>query len=326
MNRETSRATAVSSRAATGGEMGHQVGQNWITLGFLSILWGGSFFFYKVLAPSLPPLTLVFGRVGFAAVALLAVLVVGRREFPLGASKIGWFLVLGAFNCAIPFSLYAWSERFVTSGVAATLNATTPIFTGIAMHLSSRDDRLTRRKIVGIACAFCGVAVLIGRDLLSGLSLSVLPGELACLGATTSYAIGAVLTRKLHGVAPLQLTTGQLAGAALVILPLALLHDGLSAWRGLGAETWAAWLGIALLSTALAYLIFFRILTVHGANQAVLVTFLVPVSALAMGALLLGETLKWNTLAGAVLIGCGLAVIDGRLLRRLWRREVPCPG
>ncbi|NHO33092.1 DMT family transporter [Acetobacter fallax] len=298
-------------------------GQSWLVLGFLSVLWGGSFFFYKVLAPVLPPATLVLGRVGLAALTLHVVLRLGGSRFSLTSYTARWFLILGIFNCALPFSLYAWSERFVPSGVAATLNATTPIFTAIAMHLTTKDERLTRSVVIGIACAFAGVAVLIGRNLATGLSLTELPGELACLGATTSYAIGNALSRKLKGVQPLLLATGQLTGATVAVAPFAIVLDRFWTLPTLTFSGWAALLGIALLSTALAYLIYFRVLTVHGATRAALVTFLVPVSALIMGALFLGEPIAWNTVAGAGLIGLGLAAIDGRLMRRLWGREDP---
>ncbi|NHN85362.1 EamA family transporter [Acetobacter musti] len=298
-------------------------GQSWLVLGFLSVLWGGSFFFYKVLAPVLPPATLVLGRVGLAALALHAVLFMNGSRLSLTPYLLRWFLILGAFNCALPFCLYAWSERFVPSGVAATLNATTPVFTAVAMHLTTKDERLTRSVVTGIGCAFAGVAVLVGHNLVSGLSLTELPGELACLGATTSYAIGNALSRKLAGVTPLHLATGQLTGAAVVVAPFAIVIDRFWTLPPIALSGWAALFGIALLSTALAYLIYFRILTVHGATRAALVTFLVPVSALIMGAVFLGETIAWNTAAGACLIGLGLAAIDGRLMRRLWRREDP---
>lgn len=301
-------------------------GQNWLLLGFLSVLWGGSFFFYKVLAPVLPPATLVLGRVGMAAVLLHVVLLVRGDRLTFTPHVALWYVLLGTANCAVPFCLYAWSEKTVPSGVAATLNATTPIFTAIAMHFATQDERLTRRVVAGILCAFTGVAVLIGRDLLSGLSLDRLPGELACLGATTSYAIGNVFSRRLKGVPPLHLATGQLTGAALVVAPLAIFSDRFWTLPPLDAAGWSALLGLALLSTALAYLLYFRILTQHGATRAALVTFLVPVSALLMGAAFLGENIAWNTAVGALLIGCGLAAIDGRLMRRVWKREEPSPA
>ncbi|GBR02026.1 DMT family transporter [Acetobacter oeni] len=298
-------------------------GQNWFVLGFLSVLWGGSFFFYKILAPVLPPATLVLGRVGLAALVLHVILRLSGGRLSLTLYKARWFLILGIFNCALPFCLYAWSERSVPSGVAATLNATTPIFTAIAMHLTTKDERLTRSVMTGIGCAFAGVAILIGRDLVGGLSLTELPGELACLGATTSYATGNALSRKLKGISALQLTTGQLTGAAIAVAPFAIFVDRLQVISPLTLSGWAALLGIALLSTALAYLIYFRILARQGATRAALVTFLVPVSAIMMGAVFLGEPVAWNTIAGVALIGIGLAAIDGRLMRRLWRREDP---
>lgn len=316
-------------KVATAGQERHaQTGDNraWLMLGFLSVLWGGSFLFYKILVPVIPPFTLVLGRVGFSALCLHAVLAFRGTPLRLNRSAMLWMFVLGTLNCGLPFSLYAWSERVVSSGVAATLNATTPIFTLIALHCAYREERLTPRMAMGCLCAFFGVAVLIGKDLLSGFSGGQIVGELACLGSTISYAIGNVLARRLKGYQPLQLAAGQLTGAALFVLPGAVIFEGCSFLSPPDAVAWGAWLGIALLSTFLAYILYFGILNRHGAAYVSLVTFLVPVSALSMGVVFLGEKIEWNTLVGAFMIGCGLLVIDGRILRRIWKREEPTPA
>ncbi|MGI4957649.1 MAG: DMT family transporter, partial [Janthinobacterium lividum] len=236
---------------------------------------------------------------------------------------ICWFLLLGTLNCALPFCLFAWSEQRLTSGLAAILNAPTPIVTALVAHFATHDEKLTIRMMIGAVCGLAGVGVLIGPDLVHGLASSNLTAELACLGATMAYAFGGVLSRKVHGVPPLQFATGQLSGAVIVILPFAAFGDRFWTLAPLQASGWAALLGIALLSTSLAYLIYFRILASSGATRAALVTFLVPISALLLGGVFLGERISMRDLAGILTIGLGLAVIDGRLLRVFRDRPDP---
>ncbi len=291
----------------------------WAMLGVLSLLWGGSFFFYKLLAPVLPPFTLVLGRVTIAALALWPLLLLRREAIRPTAALCGWFLLLGALNCALPFSLFAWSERTLPSGLAALLNAPTPILTALIAHVATRDERLTLRTVAGVLCGFAGVAVLIGPAVLEGIGSANLLAQLACLGASLSYAVGGVLARRLRGVTPLQLAAGQLAGAMAVMLPVAALGDRFWSLPPLPASGWASLLGIALLSTALAYLLYFRILASSGATRAALVTFLQPISALLLGLVFLGEPVAPRDVPAILLVASGLALIDGRVLR-LFRR------
>ena len=290
-------------------------GRDWLMLGGLSFLWGGSFFFYKLLAPVLPPFTLVLGRVGIASLALGLVLLLRSERLPLRNGLGGWFLLLGALNSALPFSLFAWSEHRLSSGLTALLNAPTPIMTALVAHVATRDERLTMRTALGAVCGFAGVAALIGPDLLRGLGSADLPAELACLCATLAYAVGGVLARRVRGVTPLQFAAGQMTGATVVMLPVAAIVDRFWTLPPVPLGGWASLLGIGLLSTAIAYLLYFRILASAGATRAALVTFLVPVSALLLGLLFLGEPVDPRDLPGVLLIGAGLAVIDGRLLR-----------
>lgn len=284
----------------------------WIALLALSSLWGGSFFFYKVLVAELPPFTVVLGRVSIAALAL-HLLLLARRD-PLRLSLQQWksFLVLGLLNNVIPFSLIAFGEIRIASGSAAILNATTPIFTILVAHFFTRDEKITPAKSVGVLAAFLGVAVLIGPAALSGLGQGDLLGDAACLLAAAVYSLGATYGRRFKGIAPLKIATAQVTAATIILVPLAALVD--RPWDlpmpSLGA--WAALLAIALLSTSLAYLLFFRILAVAGATNLVLVTFLLPGSALILGALFLDEVVTLRALMGMALIGVGLAAIDGR--------------
>jgi drug/metabolite transporter (DMT)-like permease len=284
----------------------------WIALLALSSLWGGSFFFYKVLVAELPPFTVVLGRVSIAALAL-HLLLLARRD-PLRLTMQQWksFLVLGVLNNVIPFSLIAFGEIRIASGSAAILNATTPIFTILVAHFFTSDEKITAAKGVGVLAAFLGVAVLIGPAALSGFSQGDLLGDAACLLAAAVYSLGATYGRRFKGIAPLKIATAQVTAATIILIPLAALVDRPWALPMPSTGAWAALLAIALLSTSLAYLLFFRILAVAGATNLVLVTFLLPGSALILGALFLDEIVTLRALMGMALIGLGLAAIDGR--------------
>ncbi len=291
---------------------------DWLLLAGLSVLWGGSFLFYRVLAFELPPSTTVFGRVALGGLALLAIGAArGENWLPPRAT---WtrFLLLGLINNAIPFSAYAWAETRVSGGTASILNAMTPIFTVLVTGLVLRTEKLTHARAAGILCGFCGVAVLVGPGALLGQDLL---GQLACLGAALSYAFGVPFARTIRGASPAQMSVGQLAGASLIVLPVCVAADRPWTLAAPSPTGWACLLGLALLSTSLAYLMFFRLLHRVGATNLVLVTFLVPVSALLLGGVLLGEPVTLAALAGMALIAAGLACIDGRLLR--WRSPAP---
>lgn len=293
---------------------------DWATLGVLSAVWGGSFLFYRVLAFQLPPFTTVLGRVAIGGAALAAALLL-RGQAPLPPRRLwGRFLLLGLVGNALPFTAFAWGESHISGGTASILNALTPMFTLLVAALWLRTERLTAARLAGIACGFAGVAVLVGPAALLGQDLL---GQAACLGAALCYAIAAPYARTIKGVAPPQMTVGQLAGSSAVMLPLALLVD--RPWT-LPAPDWSGWaslLGLALLSTSFAYVLFFRLLTRIGAVNLVLVTFLVPISALLLGAAVLGERITPNAVLGMAIIAAGLACIDGRLPRRLARRAAP---
>ncbi|HVO01553.1 MAG TPA: DMT family transporter [Candidatus Cybelea sp.] len=289
---------------------------DWGLLIVLSILWGGSFFFAKVAVRELPPLTIVLGRVATAALALhLLVLATGRR-MPAEGGLWRDFLVMGFLNNAIPFSLIFWGQKEIASGLAAILNATTPLFTVLVAHTLTPDEKATPAKLCGVALGILGVALMIGLDVAGGLG-DHLMAELAVLAAALSYAFAGVFGRRFRGRPPLIVAAGQLSGSTLLILPVTLVIDRPWMLPMPGAPTIAAILGLALLSTALAYVIFFRILARAGATNLLLVTFLIPVSALFLGLTFLGERLSPHHLLGMALIGLGLAAIDGRAMRFL---------
>ena len=297
--------------------------RHWAILLFLSVLWGGSFFFIEIALDTVAPLTLVLIRVVIAA-AFLWVFLLARGErlaMPPGAASA--FLVLALLNNVVPFTMFVWAQETIASGLASILNATTPIWGVIVAHIFTADERATPGKIVGVLLGFTGVAVMIGVDFLSRVGVAVL-AQLACLLATLCYALAGVWARRFRGmgVPPVAVATGQLTAAAIVMLPLVLIFE--PPWRAAppSPEAWTALIALALFCTSLAYILYFRLLASAGATNSLLVTFLIPVTAILLGVLILGERLEPRHFAGMTLIGLGLAAIDGRLLRR---RAQPSP-
>lgn len=290
----------------------------WIWLLSLSVLWGGSFFFAKVALTELKPLTVVFCRVAFAALALNVVLAVAAR--PLLRTGAPWrsFAAMGLLNNLVPFGLIFWGQTQIASGLASILNATTPLFTLVVTHFLTRDERISGLKLGALLIGLVGVAVLMGPSPLS--SAHGIEGQIACLGAALSYAFAGIYGRRFKsmGVAPIDAAAGQVTASAMLILPIMLIIDQPWDLPALpSAITWAALAGLALLSTALAYVLYFRILAVAGPTNLLLVTFLIPVTAILLGALVLGERLQPRQFAGMLLIGFALALLDGRMLRFL---------
>ncbi len=288
----------------------------WASLLALSVLWGAAFFFYKVLDDAgLPPFTIAFGRVLAGALVLLPIVFATGRKLPPSPRMWAAFAVTGALNNVIPFSLIAFGETHIVSGLAAIYNATTPLFTALIAHAVTRDEKLTALKITGVAIGLGGVAIMMGPSALHGFG-AVAIAQLACVAAAVVYACGAIYARRFRalGVDPLMLSTGQLCASTVMALPLVLGFD--RSWpivHGLAGGVWAAWLGLAVPSTALAYVLYFRIIAVAGATNAASVTFLVPVSALLLGTFALHERLAPSSIAGMIAVFVGLAAIDGRI-------------
>jgi drug/metabolite transporter (DMT)-like permease len=288
----------------------------WLSLLSLSVLWGGSFFFAKVAIGALGPLTVVFARVALAALALDIVLAAtGRNLFRRDAPWPAYF-AMGLLNNVLPFSLIFWGQTEIASGLASILNATTPLFTLIVAHLLTADEKIDGAKVLALLAGLAGVVVLVGPEVL--LAGSGLWGELACLAAALSYAFAGVFGRRFRamGVAPIEAAAGQVTASAILILPIMLVVE--RPWTlpaPPSATIWLALAGLALLSTALGYVLYFRVLADAGATNLLLVTFLIPLTAILLGAAFLGERLEPRHFAGMALIGVGLAVIDGRLLR-----------
>ena len=293
-------------------------GREWAMLLLLSVLWGGSFFFNGVAVSELPSFTLVWLRVASAAATLLIVLNVLGQRMPMQGRVWLAFFGMGLLNNVLPFVLIVWGQHRIASGLASILNATTPMFTVLVAHLLTPDEKLTALKGAGVLVGFAGVAAMIGPEALNGLGGGAL-AELACLAAALSYAFAAIFGRRFRrmGVAPLATAAGQVSASTVLLLPVMLLIDRPWTLAAPHAATWAAVLGLGLLSTALAYVLYFRILATAGATNVLLVTLLVPVSAILLGALVLGERLLPRHVLGMALIGLGLMFIDGRLPRRI---------
>ena len=287
-------------------------GREYGLMGVLAILWGVSFFFSKVALAELPPFTLVLGRFGIAALALLLAARLGGHRMPRSPRLWAGFFVLGALNSFIPFGLIAWGQVQLTSGLASILNATTPLFTALVAHAWG-DERLTSNRLAGVLVGLAGVCVLIGPGALGHLGAHTL-AELAILGAAVSYGFAGTYGRRFRAMPPVVAVAGMMTTAALMALPVALVVD--RPWTlDVGARTWGALLGLALLSTALGFVIYFRVLATAGATNVMLVTLLMPIVALLLGALILDEPVAATAIAGMALVFAGLLAIDGRVLR-----------
>ena len=291
---------------------------DWALLAILSIVWGGSFLFVGVAVRELPPLTIVALRVVTAASALLLTVRLMGVDLPRTRQVWSAFLGMSILNNVIPFTLIVWGQSHIASGLASILNATTPLFTVIVAHYLTEDERLTGQRFAGVIVGFAGVAVMIGAAAFASLDASIL-AQLAVLGAALSYGFSGVFGRrfKTMGIPPLATAAGQVTVSSAILLPTALIVDRpwTLAMPSTGAIVSLAALG--LVSTAFAYLIFFRLLARAGATHVGLVTFLIPVSAILLGVLVLGETLAMRHMAGMSLIGGGLILIDGRLVSAL---------
>lgn len=291
---------------------------DWLLLVILSILWGGSFFFAKVAVDELPPLTVALARVALAAALLLAAMRISGLALPRARATWAGFAVMGLINNAIPFTLIFWGQTHIASGLASILNATTPLFTVLLAHVATADERLTPARLAGVAVGFLGVTVMIGPDALGDIGHAVL-AQLACLAAAFSYALGGIYGRRFRGEAPMAIAAGQMSASTAMLLPLVLLFDRPWELPAPSPAAVGAVAALAALSTALAYVIYFRILARAGATNLLLVTFLIPVSAILLGVAILGEALAPRHLAGMAAIALGLAAIDGRPLRLLRR-------
>ena len=289
--------------------------REWAMLVTLSVLWGGSFFFAEIALESLPPLTIVTLRVGLAAITLWLVVLALKLPIPNSAPIWIAFLAMGLLNNVLPFSLIVWGQSQISSGLAAILNATAPLFGVIVAGILLRDESATLIKLTGVFVGFAGVIVMMD---LSSIATSGLLAQLAILAAALSYACASVYGRrfKATGLNPILVAAGQVTGSTLLLLPVALWVDGNDHYANVPTQVWAAIISLAVFSTAAAYILYFKLLASAGATNILLVTLLVPVSAILLGWLFLKESLQTPHIIGMAMIALGLSAIDGRLWRR----------
>lgn len=290
---------------------------DWLQIVLLALVWGISFFLTEICLRDFGPLTLATARVGLAAMVLLAFAAMRGEDLPKAWTDWGTLAFMGLINNALPFSLIMWGQVSIDSGLASILNATTPLFTFIFAHFLTKDERMTRRGAAGVGIGFLGAVVLIGPGALAGIGIQSW-GQMAVMAAAMSYAMAGIFGRRLSRFSPI-VSAGCMTGcAAVILLPAAVLFE--SPWTARpDLATWAALAALAVVSTAFAYILYFRILASAGATNLLLVTFLIPIAAVLLGALALGEVVTPTAVAGMLLIFLGLAVIDGRLLTAIRR-------
>ncbi|QFR33672.1 DMT family transporter [Ancylobacter sp. TS-1] len=290
---------------------------DWGALALLGLIWGGSFFFGKVAIAEIPPLTMVLTRVAIGALALWVIARARGVHMPLNRRLVAEFMLLAVIANIIPFGLIAWSQQHLPSGLSSILNAATPLFTVLVAQAFTHDEKFTLGKLTGVSLGFLGVAVMMGPALLGQLGGHELPAQLAAIGATVSYGFAAVYSRRFRHLPPLGIAMVQLASSSLLLLPAVAVIDQPWNLPAPSLPVIGALLGLGVLSTGLAYILYFRIVGRNGATNISLVTFLVPVSAILLGALVLGEALEPREFAGFAIIALGLAAIDGRPARWL---------
>ena len=290
--------------------------REWGILLLLSVIWGGSFLFIEIGLQTVSPLTLVLIRVSLAALALWLFVWARKMATHVPRQALVAFFFLALLNNVFPFMLFAYGQTQIASGLASILNATTPIWGVVVAHIFTRDERMTPAKLAGVALGFGGVAIMIGADFLREIGSQAV-AQIACLMATLCYALAGDFARRFRQmeISPVMVSTGQLSAASLVMLPLVLIFDPPAAASAPSIQSWAALIALALICTAFAYILYFRLIASAGATNSLLVTFLIPITAIGLGIIVLNETLELRHIAGMAMIALGLAAIDGRLLR-----------
>ncbi len=295
----------------------------WADLGLLSLIWGGSFLAVRIALDEIGPLTSVAHRVGWAMVLLWAYVLIRRLPVPRTPQVWFAFMGMGLLNNVIPFSLMAWGQLHIETGLTSILNAATAIFGVIAAAIFFADERLTLRRVIGVSLGFFGVATAIGLTFLTQFDLRSM-GQLAVIAGTMSYALAGVWARKtLSGLRPEVAAAGMLTGSSLVMIPLAMMVEGPIS-LSLTPSTWLAIGYYAVIATAAAYLLYYRVLAMAGAGNLMLCTLTVAPIAIVLGAVVLGEALPLRAYVGFALLALGLLVLNGRLGRKKTVHDSPC--
>jgi drug/metabolite transporter (DMT)-like permease len=298
--------------------------RDWLRLVALSVLWGGTFLFVSLSLRSIPEFTVVFLRVSLAAAAFWLLMLATGRTMPRDWQTWRGFLMMGLINNAIPFSLITWEQTQVEGGVASIMNAITSFFAVVLAHFLTKDEKLSTRKVAGVLIGLLGAYILLRPELYAGVSMRGL-GQIAGLTASMFLALAGIFGKRFRSLSPMQTATGMLTCSSVVMFPVAMVID--RPWNlALDLAAVGAIAGLVLLSTVLAYLLYFAILRSAGATNLLLVTLLMPVSAHILGAVILGEPLYATSVAGMAFIILGLSIIDGRLLRRLRGTRATAPA
>ena len=298
-------------------------GFEWMLLVLLSVVWGGSFFFNGIALREIPTLSIVTAIVGLAALALLFLMKMLGQGIQLNRQILKAFFGMSFLNNVVPFSLIVWGQQHIASGVASILNATTPLFTMLVAHWFTTDEKINPRRLLGVLTGMGGVGLMMGLDSMESSGFHLL-GQSAILLAAFSYGLAGVYGKRFAQleIPPLATATGQLCASSMILIPLTLWIDQPWTMTIPSIEGMGSLLGIALLSTALAYVIYFRLLKTAGATNLLLVTLLIPVSAIILGVFLLDESLEPQHLSGMAVISLGLLIMDGRLLQ-FFRKTFP---
>lgn len=285
----------------------------WAELLLLALIWGASFLSIRVALDEIGPLTAVAHRTGWAALVLWAYIALRRLPVPRDPRIWGAFAVMGLLNNVIPFSLMAWGQLHIETGLTSILNASTAVFGVIAAAIFFADEKLTLHRAIGVALGFLGVATAIGLQALAQFDIRSM-GQLAVLAGTISYALAGVWARKrLRGLAPQVAAAGMVTGASLIMLPLAWTVEG-PLTLALAPRTWAAIAYYAIVATALAYLLYYRVLAMAGSGNLMLCTLLIAPVAIVLGAVVLGEALPLRAYTGFAILALGLLILNGRLI------------
>lgn len=287
--------------------------KDWLLLITISFMWGGSFFFNAILIDAVGPWTLTAGRVTIGALGVWLYVFLSRRRVPTDPGLWGFYLLLGTVSYALPFTVIAWGQIQITSGLASIINSMVPITTLVVTHFWPGGERMTRLKAFGVLTGFAGVFVLMLPKLQSG-ALGELLAYLAVYSASIFYAFGLNMARRLKSHSPVVTAAGALTGAAIVSLLFSITLESPPPLDN--SSVWGAFLGIGLISTALAFSLMYSLLPRIGPVNFSTVTYMVPVTSIFLGISLLDERIEWIQLAGMAVIFVGLLFVDGRLFKR----------
>lgn len=302
----------------------------WIFFGLLSLIWGSSFLLMRVGVVEMPAAQVTFTRVGIAALGMNLMMLLTRRRYPSDWRALAALTIIGLGNTAVPFTLLAWGEQTVESGMTSIIQAITPVFALVIAHFTLADERMTPVKVFGVLLSFAGIVVLTSRDFQSGDLLgSDLSGELAIIGASLCYAIFTTYSKrtlKKYQVEPVVMSamtmTAAAAGALVLMYALPLIGERAPvSYTSLSTDVLLSGLTLGVLNTFIAYLLFYYVIAQLGASRTTMVTYVVPVVAVTLGALVLGEVIDERIILGSLLIITGIALANIRFYQWLRRRE-----